>query len=173
MNHASAAGYDWGEPRTKTVTWYDPSTGAEAATAMSGLDYLSAMRRGELPPPPISALFGDMRISGVNEGEVEFTCVPDESVYNPIGMVHGGLACTLLDSVTGCAVHSTLPAGTGYSSAEIKVNYLRAIHLDSGELHARGRVTKPGRRVAFAEGELRDASGKLLATASSTCTVFG
>ncbi|WP_092627435.1 PaaI family thioesterase [Actinopolyspora mzabensis] len=173
MNDGNETGHDWGEPRSKTVTWYDPTTGARAATGMSGLDYLSAMHRGELPPPPISALFGDMRISSVAEGEVEFSCLPDESAYNPIGMVHGGLACTLLDSVTGCAVHSTLPAGTGYSSAEIKVSYLRAIHLDTGELHALGRVTKPGRQVAFAEGELRDSTGKLLATASSTCTVLG
>ena len=84
----------------------------------------------------------------------------DESVDNPIGMVHGGLVCTLLDSALGCAVHSTLPAGVGYTSIELKVNYLRPVTAASGELGiARGWVTKPGRRVAFADGDVRDAQG--------------
>jgi len=98
--------------------------------------------------------------------------MPDESAYNPIGLVHGGLVCTLLDSVTGCAVQSTLPADLGYTSVEIKVNYLRPVHAGSGELHARGWITKPGRRVAFAEGDVRGLDGKVVATASSTCLIL-
>ncbi len=138
---------------------------------MSGLDYQRAMLAGQLPPPPISALMG-MRSISVEEGVVVFGCEPDESAYNPIGLVHGGLVCTLLDSVAGCAVQTTLPVGTGYTSLEIKVNFLRPVRAGEGELTATGRVTKPGRRAAFAEGEVRDAAGRLVATASSTCLVF-
>ena len=86
--------------------------------------------------------------------------------------MHGGTACVLLDTVAGCAVHSTLPAGVGYTSLEIKVNYLRPIH-GGVDLIAHGWVTKPGRRVAFAEGDLRDAEGRVLATATSTCLIMG
>ena len=101
-----------------------------------------------------------------------FSCTVDESVYNPIGAVHGGLVCTLLDSVAGCAVHTTLPAGVGYTSIELKVTYLRAVTRASGPLTAVGTVVKPGRRVSFAEGQVFDAAGKLVATASSSLLVF-
>ena len=100
-----------------------------------------------------------------------FSCLPDESFYNPIGMIHGGLLCTLLDSVAGCAAHSLLPARAGYSSIEIKVNFLRAVHADSGELTATGRVVKPGRRVMFAEAQAVDAAGKLVGSATSTLLI--
>ena len=92
--------------------------------------------------------------------------------FNPIGAVHGGIICTLLDSAAGCAVHSTLPRGTGYTSIEIKVNFMRGVTLESGRLTARGWVKKPGRRVAFAEAEIIDESGKIVATASSALLVF-
>ncbi len=101
-----------------------------------------------------------------------FVGTPDESVYNPIGVVHGGLVCTLLDSVIGCAVHTTLPAGVGYTSIGLTVNYLRPVTADSGALTAVGRVTKPGRRVAFADGDVRDAAGRLVATATGSCLVM-
>lgn len=162
----------WGEPRSKTLTWHDPAVGAAAAATMSGLDFLRAIGDGTLPPPPISQHF-DFHPVSVELGDIVFTCTPDESAYNPIGMVHGGLVCTLLDTVTACAVHTTLPAGTAYTSIEIKVSYLRPIHQDTGLLTAHGWVTKPGRRAAFAEGDVRDAQGKVLATASSTCLVMG
>ncbi|MGH3648672.1 MAG: PaaI family thioesterase [Micromonosporaceae bacterium] len=161
----------WGEPRQKTITWYDPIRSAQAGAAMSGRDYLQAMIDEKLPPPPIAGLFG-MRAVSVGDGDVVFTCTPDEAAYNPIGLVHGGLVCTLLDSVAGCAVQATLPAGVGYTSAEIKVNYLRPIHADTGELTARGWLAKPGRRIAFAEADVRDAAGKVYATATSTCLVL-
>jgi uncharacterized protein (TIGR00369 family) len=112
----------------------------------------------------------DIRV--LEEGLVEFGCTLDESVYNPIGVVHGGLVCTLLDTVAGCAVHTTLPKGMAYTSIELKVNYLRAVHASSGPLTAIGRVVKPGRRVAFAEGEILDAQGRTVATASSSLLVF-
>ncbi len=161
----------WGEPRTKTVTWHDPIASAEEGRKLSGLEHLQAVADGRMPGAPIGGLMG-FGISSVREGEVVFTCTPDESAYNPIGVVHGGLVCTLLDSVCGCAVQSTLPAGTGYTSLEIKVSYLRAVTAETGLLTARGWVPRPGRRAAFAEGEVRDPAGKLVATATSTCLVF-
>jgi uncharacterized protein (TIGR00369 family) len=161
----------WGEPRTKTITWYDPLAAAREGATMAGIDHLRAMLDGKLPPPPIMTHF-DLGLATVEPGEVVFTCTPDESAYNPIGLVHGGLVCTLLDSVAGCAVQTTLPAGVGYTSIEIKVNYLRPVHGHTGELRARGWVTKPGRRVAFAEGEVTGPDGKVLATATSTCLIM-
>jgi uncharacterized protein (TIGR00369 family) len=161
----------WGEPRQKTITWYDPLATAAAGATMSGREYLQAMVDGELPFAPIGGL---MAFTGerVGDGEVVFRCTPDESAYNPIGTVHGGLVCTLLDSVTGCAVHSTLAAGIGYTSLEIKVSYLRPVRAGEGDLLARGWVTKRGRRASFAEGEITDPQGRTVATASSTCLVF-
>jgi uncharacterized protein (TIGR00369 family) len=138
---------------------------------MSGIEALEAIRDGRVAPPPISQHF-NFDITKISEGEVSFTCTPDESAYNPIGMVHGGLVCTLLDTVIGCAVHSSLPAGVAYTSIELKVNYLRPVYGDNGDLTARGWVTKPGRRVAFAEGEVLNQQGKVLATASGTCLVM-
>ncbi|OHV31963.1 aromatic compound degradation protein PaaI [Pseudofrankia sp. EUN1h] len=164
----------WGEPRHKTVSWHDPLATAARAATMSGLEFLRAMQNGEVPPPPIAAMFG-FRPVGVEPGDVRFACVPDESAYNPIGVVHGGLVCTLLDTAAACAVHSTLPAGVGYTSIEIKVNYLRPVRVEPGtpaELITHGWVTKPGRRVAFAEGDVRDGAGRVVATASTTCLVF-
>lgn len=157
--------------RSKTVSWQDPQLLAAAGRTLSGLEFLRQMAIGELPGPPIAELFG-MTITSVEPGDVVFGCEPDESTYNPLGVVHGGLACVLLDTVAGCAVHTTLPAGVGYTSLEIKVNYLRPIHAGTA-LTVHGWVTKPGRRAAFAEGDLRDGDGAVLATASSTCLVFG
>ena len=161
----------WGEPRTRTVTWHDPMVTAAGALERTGLETMQAIRDGILPPPPIARLM-QMGVTALEEGRVEFTCDVDESVYNPIGVVHGGLVCTMLDTVAGCAVHTTLPVGVGYTSIELKVSYLRAVQTGSGPLTAIGRVIKPGRRVAFAEGEVLDAAGRTVATASSSLLVF-
>jgi uncharacterized protein (TIGR00369 family) len=138
---------------------------------MSGLDYLRAMIAGELPPPPIASLM-DMTLVEAEPGTATFVCEPDESHYNPIGTVHGGLVCTLLDSALGCAVQTTLPQGQGYTSIEIKVNYLRPVLAGSGRLTCVATVTKPGNRVAFADGVVTDASGKTVATATGSLLVF-
>ena len=162
---------DWGDSRSRTVTWHDPMITAAGALERSGLETLEAIRDGLLPPPPIAMLM-QFDVRSLEEGRVEFGCTLDESVYNPIGVVHGGLVCTLLDTVAGCAVHTTLPKGMGYTSIELKVNYLRPVHATSGPLTAIGRVVKPGRRVAFSEGEILDAQGRTVATASSSLLVF-
>jgi uncharacterized protein (TIGR00369 family) len=163
---------DWGTPRSKTVEWYDSTITAAVVSSMSGLEFLRAIMEGELPPPPIASLLG-FRPSKVELGHVVFEGTPDESVYNPIGTVHGGLVCTLADTVAACAVHSTLPAGVRYTSIDLNVSYTRPVTKDSGSLRAIGTVVKPGRRVAFSSAEILDAAGKIVATATSSCLVMG
>lgn len=157
--------------RKRLITWDDPAVGAAAMPGMSGLDYLHSMMGNKLPPPPMNELL-NMTLVEAEPGTATFTCHPDESHYNPIGAVHGGLVCTLLDSALGCAVQTTLPQGVGYTSIEIKVNYLRSVRSGSGPLTCVGVVSKAGSRVAFADGTVTDASGKLVATATGSLLVF-
>ena len=161
----------WGAPRSKVVTWYDQAATVAGGAGLSGVEFMRALMDGTVPPPPIALLL-NMLPTKVDRGLAVFECTPDESVYSPIGLVHGGLVCTLADSVAGCAVHTTLDAGIGYTSIDITVNYLRPVTVDSGTLVAVGRVTKPGRRVALATAEIHDGAGRLVATASSNCLVF-
>jgi uncharacterized protein (TIGR00369 family) len=161
----------WGAPASRTLVWHDPAVTASAAATMGGLEFLRALRDGVLAPPPMAAVFG-FTIDEVEPGRVVFTCTPDGSTYNPTGVVHGGLVCTLADSATACAVHSTLEAGVGYTSIDLAVSYLRAVTTDSGVLRAEGVVTKPGKRVAFARAEVVDAAGRTVATATSSCLVM-
>ena len=161
----------WGPQRSRTVTWHEPGPGVARGLTMAGIHYLKAIIAGELPPPPMAALM-QFELVEAEPGKVVFTCSPDGSVYNPNGGVHGGLVCTLLDSVAGLAVHSTLPAGKGYTSIEIKVNYLKAVRLNAGPLTATGTGVKAGSRVGFTEGVVTDASGAIVATATSTLLVF-
>lgn len=160
----------WGAPASKTVEWWDPIAAAQQGAALAGIDYLRAMMEGELPPPPISRLFGFSLVE-VGEGFAHFAGTPDQSAYNPIGMVHGGTICTLLDSAIGCAVQTQLPAGVGYTSIDLTVNYLRPVHAGV-RISAIGTVVKPGRRVAFGEAKVLDPAGKFLATATGSCLVI-
>lgn len=157
--------------RESTVRWSDPKVALAELPKLDGIDYLRKMMAGELPGAPIASHF-NMTLAEVEEGTVTFRSTPNESHYNPIGTVHGGLACTILDSALGCAAHTLLKAGTGYTSIEIKINYLRPILADSGPLTCVGRVVKPGRRVTFAEGELMDGAGNVLATASGSLLIL-
>lgn len=145
--------------------------GAKAAAHMSGLEYLEAIRDGRVPRPPISELLG-FTLLEVGDGHAVFACVPGEQHYNPIGVVHGGLACTLLDSAMGCAVHSKLPKGTAYTTLELKVNLLRPITAGTGLLRCEGRLIHAGKRTATAEGKLHDSSGRLYAHGTTTCMIF-
>jgi uncharacterized protein (TIGR00369 family) len=157
--------------RTLTVQWTDPAALAVAGRSMSGIDFMRAIRDGELPPPPIALLLG-FRLAEVEPGRVVFECTPGEQHYNPIGVVHGGLAMTLLDSAMGCCVQTRMPAGSGYTTLEAKTNLVRAITEKTGRLRAIGKVVHLGSRIATAEGRLEDASGKLYAHASTTCIVL-
>jgi uncharacterized protein (TIGR00369 family) len=157
--------------RTRTIEWEDPTVGALRGREMSGLEYMRAIVAGEIPPPPIASTLG-FGLAQVDEGRAVFTLQPAEFHYNPIGMVHGGVAATLLDSAMGCAVHSLLPAGVGYTTLELKVNFLRAMTRDTGPVRAEATVLHAGSRTALAEARLLDATGKLLAHATSTCLIL-
>ena len=157
--------------RTRTITWEDPLPALERAIGMSGLEYLRAMAAGELPRAPIAHLM-DFAGFEVEDGRVVFEGRPGEQHYNPIGVVHGGFASTLLDSAMGCAVHTKLPAGVGYTTLELKVNFVRAITTGTGVVRAIGEVVHAGSRVATAEGRLVAADGKLLAHGTTTCLVM-
>lgn len=157
--------------RERTVAWDDPLRGARAARTMTGMQYLRAMMAGEYPPPPIAHTLG-FTLAEVDDGRAVFTLEPAEFHYNPIGMVHGGVAATLLDSAMGCAVHTQLAAGVGYTTLEMKINLLRAITRDTGPTACEGRVLHLGRTTALAEARLTDAAGRLLAHATSTCLLI-
>jgi len=159
------------ETRSRIVNWRDPNAVSERAVRLSGLDYLNAVIAGTLPHPPMAELM-NIRFVAAEHGAVSFVCEPDESTYNPMGVVHGGLVCTLLDSATACALHTTLAAGQGITSIEIKVSFMRPVRLSSGVLTATGRVVKAGSRVCFCEGVVRDDRDEIVATATSTLVVL-
>ncbi|HEY8325056.1 MAG TPA: PaaI family thioesterase [Ktedonobacterales bacterium] len=159
--------------RERTIHWEDPmATPREAARhGLSGLEFLRAIRDGELPPPPIAALMG-MTLATVEEGRVIFTVEPAEYHYNPIGVVHGGLAATLLDSAMGCAVQTLAPVGVAYTTLELKVNYVRALRSGMGVVSGEATVLHFGRQVALAEARVIGPDGKLYAHATSTCLII-
>lgn len=157
--------------RSRTIRYRRPEEDKTKLFERTGIEQLQAMVDGLVPPPPISNHVG-LEIISVADGDVVMTAQPDESHYNPIGSVHGGFFATVLDSACGCAVHSTLPAGVGYTSLEIKVSFLRAITAETGTVTAHGWVTRRGKSAAFAEADIRDSDGHVLATASSTCLII-
>ena len=138
---------------------------------MSGLEFLRGIFEGRLPRPPISRTLGFEGIE-VEKGRAVFAGTPDLNYYNPIGSVHGGYAATLLDSCMGCAVHSTLEAGQGYTTLELKVNFIRAMTAETGRVRAEGKLIHLGARTATAEGRVIDESGKLYAHATTTCLIL-
>ncbi|AIY16738.2 PaaI family thioesterase [Pimelobacter simplex] len=139
---------------------------------LDGLAQLQAMRDGLLPAAPIAETLGFAGFDVPERGTAIFELDPELRHYNPIGSVHGGVYATLLDSACGCAVHSTLGVGEGYTSLDLTVKFLRAVTVDSGRLRAVGSVLQRGRRTALAEAKLYDGSGKLVAYASSSCMIF-
>jgi uncharacterized protein (TIGR00369 family) len=144
---------------------------ARALLGVSGLDAMRALIAGKFPPPSIADTLG-FSLAEVEDGRAIFVGNPSAGVLNPLGIVHGGWALTLIDSCTGCAAHTTLPAGVGYTTVETKVNFVRAIQADTGELRAEGVVIARGRTIITAEGKLTDAKGKLYAHGTSTLLVL-
>lgn len=157
--------------RQRLVSWEDPTPSAGKARTMSGLAYMQAMIDGHYPPPPIASVM-NMRLDAVERGRATFSLLPDESLYNPIGSVHGGVAATLCDSALGCAVHTTLEAGQAYTTVELKVNYIRPILATTGRLTCIAQVIHAGRRTATADCRIEDERGKLYAHGSTTCLIF-
>jgi uncharacterized protein (TIGR00369 family) len=144
---------------------------AEQAGKRVGLDFLRAVIAGELPPAPLARSLG-MRMAEADPGRVVFELEPAEQHYNPIGSVHGGVYATLLDSAAGCAVHSMLPAGVGYTSLDLTVKFVRPVTDRTGPVRAIGTVRHLGRRTALAEAELLDQNNKLCATAVSSLLIL-
>ena len=153
------------------VTWEDPLAGAALSTQLSGLDYLESIVDGRVPPPPVAVLLG-MEIVEVAFGRAVFSIDVGEYLYNPIGSVHGGIFCTLLDSSMACAVHSTLPAGKAYTTLELKVNLVRPLRTGTPAVRSEGKVLSSGRRVATASGQVLGPDGALYAHATTTCLIF-
>lgn len=159
--------------RSRTLVWQDPVATAAAGATMPGIDYMRAVVAGELPPPPIAVTMS-LRPVELEEGRVVFEGEPGEEHYNPIGVVHGGYAATLLDSALGCAVHTTLPAGVGYTSLGLEAKFVRPISRDTGRVLCEASVLYRGRKQATAEARLTAAdSGKLLAHGTATCMILG
>ncbi|MGH8868948.1 MAG: PaaI family thioesterase [Actinomycetes bacterium] len=157
--------------RSRTFSWTDPAISAARIGRSSGLEMLRAMIAGELPPPPILQLVGAAGMEA-EEGRVTVLMPAEEFHYNPLGTMHGGIIATLLDTATGCTVHSTLPAGVGYTSLDLMTRFLKPVTVASGMLRCEGTMISRGRRTAAAEARLTDERGTLLAHATSTCMLF-
>jgi len=156
--------------RVRTVTWEDPQVSRRDAAAISGLDYLVAIKDGRIPQPPAARLLG-YRLSEVERGRAVFELEPAEYHYNPFATVHGGVTGTLLDSAMTAAVLSTLGVGLACSTLELKVNFVRPIAGGVGVVRAEGKVLHLGSSIATAEGKLLDGAGKLYAHAVTTCAI--
>ncbi len=157
--------------RTRTYSWADPSTVLGEMAGLTGLDVMQKMAAGELPQPAIAETLG-FRLVEAEHGRAVFECEPAEFHYNPIGTVHAGLASTLLDSAMGCAFVTTLDAGVGWTTLELKANFTRPMTLETGRVRCIGSVIHPGRRVVTTEARLEDLRGRLFAHATSTILVL-
>ncbi|HEX6872348.1 MAG TPA: PaaI family thioesterase [Micromonosporaceae bacterium] len=157
--------------RERTYTWTSPAVGLAELGQRSGLDLLHAIATGALPPPPMMQTLGITRID-VLPGQVTVHMPAQEFHYNPLGTVHGGVIATLLDTAAGCAVHSTLAAGTGYTSLDLTTKFLRPVTVDSGQLRCVGTVVNRGRSTALAQAQLFDAADRLVAHAMSSCLIL-
>lgn len=146
------------------------STPHDRAT-MDGFAWLQALARGELPPPPAAQLVG-LELVELERGRVVFAMTPGERHYNPMGVVHGGIITTILDTAMGCAVQSLLPSATGYTTTDLHVTFTRAVTAATGRVFAEGRSLHAGKRLATAEGRLTDGEGRLLAHAVTSCFVM-
>jgi uncharacterized protein (TIGR00369 family) len=156
--------------RVRVVTWADQLAFADAAAELSGLEFLRAMARGDIPAAPMMDLIG-MRLISADPGETVFRLTPAEFHCNPTWSVHGGVYATMLDSAAACAVHTTLPVGGRFSTLDLSVRLLRPIRTDTGPVTATGTVVHSGRQIALAEARLTDAEDRLLATATANCFI--
>ena len=143
----------------------------EGRRALSELEYMRQLLTGEREPSGMARLM-NMRLVEVEEGRAVFAVEPDERHYNGLGIAHGGLAATLLDSALGCAINTVMPAGRVFTTLEMKINYVRPMRRETGEVRCEAVVLHAGGRIATAEGRLVDASGKLYAHGTATCMLF-
>jgi len=156
-----------GRDRSRLVRWSDPSALTDLAGTRSGLEILRAFQQGDVAPPPICELLR-MTLVDVEPGRAVFELRPDESMYNPLGCVQGGVVAGILDAAMGCALHSTLPAGVSYTTLELKVNFVRPVTVATGVVRAVGKLIHGGGTVTTTEARLEDSDGTLYAHATST-----
>jgi uncharacterized protein (TIGR00369 family) len=159
------------DPRSRSFRWPDPSRYLEPIQKLSGLEFMRAFLTGDLPAPPFMELLG-IRIVSVDPGSVVFEFDPAEYMYSPLGNVHGGIVTVLLDTAMGCSFHTTLPVGVGYTTLELKVNFLRPVTSKVGTLRSEGHVVHSGSRVATTDARLFDRERKLHAHATSTLLIL-
>jgi uncharacterized protein (TIGR00369 family) len=157
--------------RSRTITWTDPAQSRFRGRSLSGYERLLAIHRGELAPPPAAALLG-MELDEVEPGRTVFSLLADELHENPMGTMHGGIVATLVDTAMGCALSSRLPADAGFTTLELKTNFVRAITQATGRIYAEGTVVHSGGRVATTEARVHDSNGTLYAHATSTCLIL-
>ena len=157
--------------REKTVAWTNPLISARDFDSISGLDYLTAIKDGKIEPPPVAMLVG-YRPLKVDRGAVVFELNPAEYHYNPFATVHGGILSTLLDTTMTGAILSTLSKGITCTTVEIKVNFIKPVTIKTGMLRCEGKPIHLGKRLATAEGMLKDKTGSLYAHGISTCSIF-
>ena len=157
--------------RERTITWTDPAQSRFRGRGMNGYDRLLAIKRGELAPPPAAALLG-LELDRVEPGRTVFSMLADEVHENPMGTMHGGIVAALVDTAMGCAVTSRLEADAGFTTLELKTNYVRAITQATGRIYAEGTVVHAGGRIAMTEARVHDSTGTLYAHATSTCMIL-
>ncbi len=157
--------------RTRTIHWVDPKANARDATRISGYDFLNSIREGKIPAPPLAALLG-YHIVELDTGRTVFEIEPAEYHFNPFGLVHGGIASTMLDTAMTSAILTTLAVGLSCTTLEMKVNFIRPLTDRMGPVRSEGRVIHVGKRIATAEGKLVDRDNKLYAHGVTTCIVF-
>jgi len=157
--------------RSRQFRWPDPARFEKPIRTLSGLEFMRAFLTGELPSPPFMELLG-IRIVSVEPASVAFEFEPAEFMYSPLGNVHGGIVTVLLDTAMGCSFHTTLPAGVGYTTLELKINFVKSVTASSGTLRAEGHVVHSGSRVATTGARLVDRDGRMYAHASSTLMIL-
>jgi uncharacterized protein (TIGR00369 family) len=156
--------------RSRTHSWSEPTELARSMSPLSGQEFLEAWSNGDVVPPMAATLGFELLEFG--DGDVVIGCTPAEFHYNPYGTVHGGFGATLLDTATGCAIQTRLPAGTGYATLNLAVNYLRPITAETGPIRCIGTIVSMGRTVAVSEAKIVDQSDRVLARATATCLVI-
>lgn len=157
--------------RERAYSWGNPLEGVELSKNLSGLDYLLAIKRGEVSASPLINTL-DFSLGEIEEGKASFYFEPQEFHYNPNGSVHGGVITAILDSAMGCTLHSLLPKGMVYTTLELKINFLKRIHSGSGTLTAIGKMIHLGSKTALVEAALTDSNGKKYAYGVSTCMLL-
>jgi uncharacterized protein (TIGR00369 family) len=158
--------------RERVVDWQAPGPAAKAASGMSGLEAMRAIRDGLLPEPPMARLI-DFRLRVAEPGRIVMELEPHESLENTIGLLHGATSAALLDTAMGCAISTMLPAGQGAVTLDLKLTYLRPLSVKSGTIQAEGKVVKLGRQTSYAEGFVRDDAGNLAVHATAIFSMIG